>query len=327
MQKVNQDIKNKQFERVYLLFGEETFLVRSYKNRLKEAVTAGDTMNYHHFEGKQTQLGQVKDLAETVPFFADRRLIVLEDTGFFKTASEGWAEFIKELPETVCVLFAESEVDKRNRLYKSVNDVGYALELKRQSEGELKRWIVGMLGKNNLKITPDALERFIAMVGDDMERIRSELDKLAAYCMGQEGVTAQEVEAVCTEQTANRVFEMIEAMTAGKEAKALDLYYDLLALREPSMRILFLIARQFNQLMQIKEMLATGARQDQVASTLKLKPFIAGRLMNQARQFERSALREYVELCVASEEAVKTGNMNEKLAVEMVIVRISRHRM
>ena len=129
---------------------------------------------------------------------------------------------------------------------------------------------------------------------------------------------------VCTEQTVNRIFEMIEAVAAGNEAKALNLYYDLLALKEPSMRILFLIARQFNQLMIVKEMAAAGENRDSIASSLKLRPFIAGKLMNQARAFTREQLREYVELCVTSEEAVKRGNLNEKLAVELLIVKISR---
>ena len=96
------------------------------------------------------------------------------------------------------------------------------------------------------------------------------------------------------------------------------------ALREPSMRILFLIARQFNQLMIVKEMAASGAGRDAIASTMKLRPFIAGKLLSQARAFTREQLKEYVELCVTSEEAVKRGNISEKLAVELVIVKISR---
>ena len=50
MQVLNQDIKEKNFKKAYLLYGEEAFLKRSYKNRLKEAVAGDDTMNFNYFE-------------------------------------------------------------------------------------------------------------------------------------------------------------------------------------------------------------------------------------------------------------------------------------
>ena len=119
---------------------------------------------------------------------------------------------------------------------------------------------------------------------------------------------------------------MVEAVAVGKERRALELYYDLLALKEPSMRILFLIARQFNQLLQVKLLTGQGMRQKELADQMKLRGFIAGKLMEQARVFSEKQLKEYVELCTSSEEAVKTGRLAEKLAVELVILTISRRR-
>ena len=81
MKTLNQDLKTGNFRRVYLLFGEEAFLKRSYKNRLKEAIDGEDTMNVHTFEGKGLDLKEVISLADTMPFFADRRLSVAEDSG------------------------------------------------------------------------------------------------------------------------------------------------------------------------------------------------------------------------------------------------------
>lgn len=324
MQKLNQDLKEKKLEQVYLLYGNEPFLLSSYKKRLKAAITGEDEMNCSFYEGKGIDLSEVRSMAETMPFFADRRLIILENSGLMKNASEGWIEFLEQLPEFTSVIFVESEVDKRSKMYKRVRDLGYAAELNHQKEPELKRWVLGLAGREGMKMTAKALDLFLMKTGDSMEIIRTELDKLISYCQGKEGITDEAVEAVCTEQTVNRIFEMIEAVAAGNEAKALNLYYDLLALKEPSMRILFLIARQFNQLMIVKEMASAGENKDSIASSLKLRPFIAGKLMNQAKAFTREQLRKYVELCVTSEEAVKKGNLNEKLAVELLIVTISR---
>ena len=98
-----------------------------------------------------------------------------------------------------------------------------------------------------------------------------------------------------------------------------DLYEDLLTLREPPMRILFLIARQFNQLLLVRELQASGADRGTVASKLKVPPFVAGKLSSQAAAFTKEQLISYVQTCVDAEEAVKTGRMGDRLAVELLI--------
>ncbi len=324
MQTLNQDLKEQSYKQIYLLYGEEDFLKKSYKNRLKEAIVGDDTMNFSQFAGKEADFVKFRDIAETLPFFAERRCILLEDTGLFKNASEEWAEYLKELPETTFVIFVESQVDKRNKLYKTVTQKGYAAVLDRQGEKELSRWILGMLKKEGKQITGNAMELFLMKAGDDMEHIRTELEKLICYVGERDGILPEDVEAVCIEQTENRIFEMISAISAGHLQKAMDLYYDLLALKEPSMRILFLVAKQFNQLMQIKEMMMARAGQNEIAQATKLKPFVVSRLMGQARGFSSQQLKNYVELCVATEEAVKTGRLAEKVAVEMVIVKLTK---
>ena len=87
-----------------------------------------------------------------------------------------------------------------------------------------------------------------------MENISKELEKLLCYTMGRDVITSEDVKAICTEQTENKIFEMINAIAEKRQKKALDLYYDLLALKEPPMRILYLITRQFNLLMQVKDL-------------------------------------------------------------------------
>ena len=324
MKKLNEDIKRGTFEAVYLLYGEEVFLKNSYKKRLKQAIVGDDDMNYSSFEGNDIDFTNIKEIAETMPFFAERRLILIEDSGLCASSADQYAEYIAHIPESTHFIFVESAVDKRNKLYKQIIRHGYAAEMKRQSERDLKRWIVGSLAQKKLGITEEALELFLVKNGDDMERIHSELEKLSAYCMGKDGIRSEDVEIICSELTVNRIFEMIDAVSAGNEKKALNFYYDLLALKEPSMRILFLIARQFNQLMQVKDAMAAGKRKEDLATAMKLRPFIAGKLMGQARSFTEKELKQYVELCVDSEEAVKTGKLTDKLAVEMVLVKIAR---
>lgn len=321
MQVLNQDIKNREFKQVYLLFGDEPYLIGNYKKKLREAIAGDDTMNFNYFEGKNPDVKEIISLADTMPFFAERRLIMIDGSGFFKSASEELVNYLPGMPDTVCFVFCESEVDKRNKLYKKVKDLGYAAELKKQDSEQLMRWAAGILGKDGKKITKQVMEYFLERTGDDMENIRTELEKLICYTMGRDVITKEDVDAVGTVHVTNRIFEMVSAIVAGNTRKAMDLYEDLLTLKEPPMRILFMIARQFNQLLQVKELLAAGLGKGDIASKVKVPPFAAGKLITQAKAFTREQILSYVELCVESEEAVKTGRMADRMAVELLIAR------
>lgn len=319
MQVLNQDLKERNFKRVYLLFGDEPFLVSNYKKRLREAIVGDDSMNFNYFEGKAPDVKEILSLADTMPFFAERRLILIDGSGFFKGAPDELVEYLPQLPDTTCMVFCESEVDKRNRLYKKVKEVGYAAELKKQDSEQLMRWAAGILARDGKKITRQVMEYFLERTGDEMENIRQELEKLICYTMGREVITKEDVDAVGTVHVSNRIFEMVEAITTGNRRKAMDLYEDLLTLKEAPLRILFLIARQFNQLLQVKELAGKGSDRKAIASALKVPPFVAGKLANQARAFSREEILALVTLCVESEEAVKTGRISDRLAVELLI--------
>ena len=121
MKSIEEDIRNRDFQPVYLLYGEESYLKRQYRQKLKEALSAqGDTMNCACFEGKNISPGELVDLAETLPFFADYRLILAENSGFFKKSCEELADYLKQVPPTTIFVFVEEEVDKRGKMYKAV---------------------------------------------------------------------------------------------------------------------------------------------------------------------------------------------------------------
>ena len=324
MKMLAEDIKNGSFKSSYLLYGEEAYLRTQYKNRLKNTLAdPSDTMNFSRFEGKGINPAEIISLAETLPFFAERRLILIEDSGFFKNKCDELADYLPNMPDTTCLLFVETEVDKRNRLYKAVQKYGRVTEFQLQDERTLMKWILGTLKKENKKITESTLQLFLERTGSDMENIHMELEKLLSYTIGREVITSEDVEKICTMQTTGQIFEMIRAIAEKKQRLALDLYYDLLALKEPPMRILFLIARQFNQLLLVKSLTAKGMDRASVASKAQVAPFIAGRLMTQARSFTMQQLRNAVQDCVDAEEAVKTGRMTDVLSVEILIVKYS----
>ena len=310
---------------MYLLCGEEAYLKKQYKDKLKRAMAdPDDSMNFSAYEGKGINPKEVIDLAETLPFFADRRVILIENSGFFKNSCEELAEYMPQIPETTHFIFVEDEIDKRSKLYKAVKNAGKIVEFTSQTEELLTRWVLTRIKKEGKNITGSVMQLFLNKVGNDMGNIDRELEKLLCYCMEKEVIEAADVEAVTTEQTTNKVFDMVNAIAEHNQRKALDLYYDLLTLKEPPMRIMYLISRQFQILLNIKDMSGKGFDNAAMAKNAGIPPFAVRRNLSQAKGFTMQQLKQAIRDGVDYEEAVKTGRMNDQMAVELFLMKYSR---
>lgn len=313
-----------QLKNVYLLYGTEDYLKRQYRDKLKHAlVEPDDTMNFSAYEGKDINPKELIDLSETLPFFKEKRMILVENSGFFKNSCDDLAEYMSQVPESTCFVFVEEEVDKRSKLFKAATRAGSAVEFETPKEDMLIRWILGRIQREGKKITQSVMQLFLSKTGSDMENIDKELEKLICYTLDKTEISAADVEAICTGQTENKIFEMIDAISAKNQKKALDLYYDLLALKEAPMRILFLIARQFQNLLLIKSMSAKGYPAVSIAKTAGMPSFAVQKNLRQAGAFKINQLKEAIEDCGQAEEDVKTGRMADQLAVELLIVKYS----
>ncbi len=327
MRTIDEDIKNNTFRTAYLLYGEEAYLKKQYKDKLRAALwQEGDTMNAAFYQGKDTNPGELIDLAETMPFFADHRLILVEDSGFFKSGAEELAEYMEHVPDTTTFVFVETEVDKRSRMYKALKNHGRIVEFTAQNQELLTRWLLGRLKRENKNITKAAMQEFFDRVGTDMGTLDREMEKLVCYCMDRDVIELADVEAVCPQAVTNRIFDMVGAIVECRRKDALEMYYDLLALKEPPLRILFLITRQYNILMQLKDLRRKGMNRGAMAKAAGIPAFAVSRSLGQAARLSVDSIKRILSYSVEMEEAVKTGRMNEQIAVELVIIEASRER-
>lgn len=324
MKVISEDIKKGEFKSVYLLYGEEEYLKKQYRDRLRNAIAGDDTMNYSYFDSDNASVKEIIDVCETMPFFAEKRLVVMENTGFLKSSNDELADYIKHIPDYLVIVMVEKEVDKRNKVYKAVDSVGYICEMKPQTTATLEKWIAGLLAKDNLRISREACDLILDKTGAGMDYIKQEIEKLVSYCQGREAVTVEDVENVCSAQTTSHIFDMISAIANKKQQQALDLYYDLLELKEPPMRILYLIVRQFNGILQVKDLMSRGVSGKDIASRICVAPFVAGKYQAQAKYFEMSTLLDALNECAKTEEAVKQGRLNDRLGVELIIIKYSK---
>ena len=324
MREIRENIKNGSFHRVYLLYGPETYLRSQYCSMLVKAlVPEGDEMNFTRFAEKDTDEAAVMSQAETLPFFADRRVILVENSGFFKNKTEELAAYLEQLPEYLILIFSEKEADKRTRMFKAAQKYGHVTEFAVQNEDMLVRWVLGRITKAGKKIRSSDMQKFLSATGTDMTNIDNELEKLLSYCAEKEVITGGDIEAVCTPQLTSQIFDMVRAVTEHRQKEALDLYYDLLALKEPPMRILYLITRQYNQLLHIGAMLREGLPQQEIAANAGVPPFVVKKSMSLLRRYPEEQLQMILEELTGMEEDVKTGRLADTLSVELAIVHLS----
>ncbi|MCR5527545.1 MAG: DNA polymerase III subunit delta [Lachnospiraceae bacterium] len=326
MRQIANDVKTGDFNRLYLLYGDEIYLKNSWKNKIIDKLrNPGDTLNYRMFSGQSIDTAELISLADTLPFMAERRLIVVEGSGLFKkSAPDELVEFIKNVPEETCLCFVEDEVDKRSKLYKTLKSAGGCIEeLTELDESEIRLWAAKKFGKFNKKVRGSTVQRIIDRVGTDLQTLDSELDKLISYVGERDVVEDSDVDAICTVHLNNTVFDLVNATISGEQKKAMELYYEMIADKEPPLKILFLIAREFKALLETKELLKSTRDRKFIAGKVGRPPFVVGRYEAIVSKFSAEYLSGVINDCLEMEEGVKTGKISDRLSVELIIVKYS----
>ncbi|MEE1314031.1 MAG: DNA polymerase III subunit delta [Lachnospiraceae bacterium] len=325
MKTINEHIKKNAFVPFYLLYGEEDYLKKQMKERLvKSLVNEGDNMNFTSFEGKKTDTLEVLDLAQTLPFFAEKRVIVLENTELGKKSDDTFINRLEGLPDTTIMIFIEKTIDKRSKIYKYIKKYGYAADMAVQDEKQLMVWIGSIIKKEGKQITNGNAAYFLHKVGTDMNQIRNELDKVIVYIGNRKEITKKDVDAICSTEITGKIFDMLEAIALKQQRKALSLYYELLELKEPPLKILALLIRQCNQMIIIKSMAKTESQNRVIAKQAGIHPFVVGKLRKQVERFTIDQLIYMIQCCGETDEGIKTGLLNDRIGVELLIVDFSK---
>jgi DNA polymerase-3 subunit delta len=319
---LNENLKAGSFSPCYLIYGDEAYLRFQNRDKIVNAIGMDESsMNFNRYEGEHANAAEIIGMAETMPFLSDKRLILVENSGFFKSGSPEMAEYLGRQSDTTILLFVEKEVDKRKDVYKALSKKGFDIECITQSDDSLKTWIRSRFKSEGKVISPAACAFFLDRVGTDMSNIASEIEKLVCYCMDRSEIREEDIDAVSANYLTGRIFAMTDAIAEKNQKRAIELYYDLLALKEPPAKILSLITRQFNLMYQVKEMSSSGRGNSEIASALKLQPFIVDKYKRWSWIYTPEQLKDALEMCAESDTAVKTGKLDQIISVEMVIIK------
>ena len=324
--KIDNDIKQHTFSRVYLLYGEERYLVVQKKLALLKAlVPEGDEMNFASYEEKQASTDTLIDFAETMPFLSEYRVILLTDTGLFhKEAPKELISYMEHIPETAVLIFVENKVDKRSAMYKAVKKFGTPVEYGREPEPVLMQWVAALLKAEGKSADTAVIADFLNRVGQDMARIKNETEKLISYTGTRKTVTKEDLNTITSGVLSDNIFAMVDAFSNKNERKAFSLYYELLRQHTSPFYVLHMLTRQFNILLQIHELSSQHLNQSEIAQRTGIHPYGVKKNLSLARSFSEKDLRAALISGVEAEEAFKAGRMDERTAVELFMAKNCR---
>lgn len=327
----------------YLFHGEDEFSRSETLAELKAKM--GDPalaeLNTTVFDGSKVTLGELQHACDSVPFMADRRLVIVEGllarlepkgeegtlAAWQKEYLEGLTQYLKRLPETTRLVFIEDKsISEANPIHRLAlaDKRGHVKEFKPPQGRELSRWIEERVRKKGGRITSAAVEELAAFVGSDLRLLDQEIEKLVVYAGQVRPISEEDVRLLVSYVQEASIFAMVDALGQRDAQRAAQLLHQLLDQGEHPLALLGMIARQFRIIIQVKDLSERGLSEQAIAARLKLHPFVVKKAVRQAMNFSMEQLEAIYRKLLETDVAIKTGQMDEVLALDMLVVGLSK---
>ncbi len=335
---LNRAIEENKLPKVLFLIYEEPYLVRQWADKIVEQLVApgAETLDLQVFSGKdaeQLDLARVKEACQAPPFISERKVVYVQDSKAFQPGPRGvkgpafqddvkedWMDFLGRVPDGTLLMFKEEKIDKRQKkFWRAIEEGGgWIVEITKPKEDELLTWISALASREGVQVTRNAAYELLERCDYEMTTLYSELMKLCHYLKGngETALTPEVVEKVARPNLQGDVFKLLDAMAAGDLEKAFVLKKRLLERREPLQLIQFMLARKIRQLLVAKDLQNKQA----IAKRLKVPPFVAGKLMSEARRFTKEVLEQHYRTMFLTDWQVKSGLIKDDIAFDLALM-------
>jgi len=237
---------------------------------------------------------------------------------------EALIDYIPDIPETTCLIFIESQADKRLKAYKQVTANGISLEFNRNKPSELVPWVIKGMKSLKKAITHEAAQHLVAISESDMYTLRNEIFKLADYVGDRKEVSLEDVKLMAIPTIKSVIFDLLDAVAKRDISASLNILNDIIALKEPEQKILAMLSKQTGEILKLKLLLEDRATQTQINQYFQGKhPYALKIMTEQARRMDVKYLKSILKNCMKAEEDYKKGLIEPKLALELLLEKIS----
>jgi DNA polymerase-3 subunit delta len=346
----------------YILHGDDEYSLNEQLAALRGKLAGGDEamaqLNTSVLDGRRLTMGELRHATDAIPFLADRRLVIVhgllgslvlqkrgrgrdrddaEEPGVQteglsaarKAFLDELSAYLPKLPETTRLVFVEDRsledshpVVKLARAEKDP-EKAYVRKFTLPKDWELATWIRRRVRDKGGDFSGEAITLLDALVGLDLRLLDQEIDKLLLYTDGRQ-VTGDDVRALVSRARQASIFDLVDHVGHRKADEALRLLHQMLEEEAEPLYLLAMLSRQVRILIQAKELQPQRLTPQQVASQLKLHPFVAKKGIEQAQNFDPDQLLAAHRLLVKTDWLIKTGQTEPELALDLLVVDLTR---
>lgn len=303
---------------VYLLLGDD----EERKARGVEKLRRGRTVE--GFDASAASPQTVVSACNSFDLFGEGPFVVVRNLDAWNAAQKAViVDYLQDPPDGSDLLLLGKKLGTRERLFSAVKKVGDVADFQQPTGRALVKWLVGHATKLGLDLPEDVAEELANRVSGDKMRLLQEAEKLALY-VGDGTATLDDVEKLCPPDVQSNIFAFVDALAAGQRGRAVELLEALVGTGEPPLRLTFMVRRQFKLVARARALFERGVPQPEVAKDLKVPPFVARKLSEQARKLDERDLERALATVMDLESGLKGGsNLGDGLQVELAVLRLS----
>ena len=333
LQTLKQDLKNKTPGRLYIFYGEETFLLNHYFGQLKKQLLdeLTESFNFHKLNNETFDIQSFADSVENMPMMAEATLVQVDEVDIFKL-SEGdrnkVAEILSDIPEWCTVVFtyvaAQWKPDKRlKKLWEAIDGNGLIVEFAKQEQRDLIAWVTRHFAAHKKNISSDLCAYLIDITGGTMTALSGEIDKICAYS-GADTIKRSDIDAVTEPVLDAVVFQMTDLMSEGRYSEALMKLQTLLKMQQEPLAILGAVGGHFRRIGTARTLLDHGKNASEMAKLCGIPEYPARKTMDAARRFRPEFCAKAAELVLETDYKMKTSFDEPERLLELLILQLAQ---
>jgi DNA polymerase-3 subunit delta len=303
---------------VYLLLGDDEERKARGVERLR-----GDR-SAEAYDASETGPEPVVRACNSYSLFGEGSFVLVKNLDAWNAAQKAVVvDYLENPAPGADLVLLGKKLGAREKLLAAVKITGEVHTFEQPTGKALVGWVVGHAKRLGLDLPEDVARSLIERCSNDKIRLTSEMEKLALY-VGEGRATQADVEALCPPGVQSNIFSFVDALAAGERGKALKLLEDLIGTGEPSLRVTYMVRRQFRLVAQARTLFEGGASQGEVARELKVPPFVARKLEEQASGLGEEDLERALALVLDLERGLKGGSdLDDELQVELAVLKLS----
>jgi DNA polymerase-3 subunit delta len=322
--KVLQRLAQGQVDPLYLLFGEETYLIQEYTAAFIERIlgTAPRDFNCDVFNADSETLKEALSIAAILPMMAVHRVVVLHGLQQLRKSDLQQLETYAEQPAASTALICSSTESNSAKFPPHFWHQVLAVECSRLEGAPLRTWVGNTIRRSGYAISEEALQELLRDQQNDLWLLAQEIDKLCTYVGTPRAITLADVREVCQTSRLYSVFALSDAIGTHHVLQALTVAESLLDQGEPPLVVLSMIIRHLRLLWSSGQLVQQRQDITQVAKTLGLPVHICRRLVAQSHLFPPQRLRQLYTAALEADLAFKTSTKPPRAILESLILEL-----